>query len=69
MHPLLNLSRQWGEGVTLASARIIYGDEQVAEWVFDQDYNPEFVGRHTRQLSSLYEAKYVPDDIEVDGDE
>lgn len=50
------------ESAALTGARLTFGDEQVADWVFDQDYDPGFVDRHTNQLSSLYEERFFPDE-------
>lgn len=50
------------ESATLCGARMTFGDEYVADQIFDQEYDAEFVGRHTHQLSSLYEEKFFPDD-------
>ena len=51
------------EGTGLAWARTVFGDEQVADWLFDLPYNPGFVGRHTNQLSSLYVARFIGKDV------
>lgn len=46
------------ESTALCTARMIHGDEAVANWVFDQDYDPDFVSRHPNQLAGLFEATY-----------
>lgn len=59
MNPLFEIGRQATEGAMLCGARMTFGDEQVAEWVFDQEYDADFVGRHSRQLGSLFTAHYL----------
>lgn len=45
------------ESSMLVATRTMYGDEQTAEWLFRQDYDPGFVSRHPNQLSTLYRKK------------
>lgn len=59
---MFRLLRTAVEGFALANARCTFGDEQVADWVFEQDYDPGFVSRHPNQLGSLYEEKFFPDE-------
>lgn len=42
----------------LCSARLAFGDEVVAERLFDRDYDPGFVSRHTNQCAGLW-TSYV----------
>lgn len=52
------------ESTALCGARMMFGDEYVADKIFEQDYDAGFVSRHPNQLGSLYESKFVPDDYE-----
>lgn len=48
------IARQATEGAVLCNARLTLGDDRVAAWVFDQEYDPGFVSRHTHQLTGLW---------------
>lgn len=41
------------ESSMLTTSRLMFGDEYVAEQLFDQDYNAGFVDRHPHQISGL----------------
>lgn len=47
------MTQQVMEGSTLVAARATFGDEAVAEMVFNQEFDAGFVDRHPRQLGGL----------------
>lgn len=50
------------ESAALLSLRFTLGDEGAAELLFSDEvpHNPDFVKRHSNQLSSLIDAKFKP---------
>lgn len=44
------------ESTALLTARVAYGDRAVGEWLSNQEYDHEFAGRHSNQLSSCVRA-------------
>jgi hypothetical protein len=52
----------FAESTTLFTARMMFGDEYVAEKLFSQEYDPGFVSRHPNQLAGLWESQFDYDD-------
>lgn len=44
------------ESTVLCTARMMFGDEYVAEELFDQEYDAGFVSRHPNQLAGLWQS-------------
>lgn len=44
------------EATALCTARTLFSDEYVARMVFEQEYDPEFVSRHSNQLAGLWQS-------------
>lgn len=45
------------ESSTILTCRMVLGDEKTADLLFNQEYDADFVSRHTHQLGGIMQSK------------